>query len=563
MRNNQPVTQIEHPLADDVVIVSRTDAHGKITHVNGDFVAASGFVREELLGQPQNIVRHPDMPEEAFRDMWATINDGQPWSAIVKNRRKNGDHYWIKATVTPGSEGGFMSVRVKPTRAEIDEVARLYEDMRSNPDLKLEGGKLPTRGVMRLYQRFFDLKLSTRLWLSTWASMVAILASLAGGWCISNIAIDLLQQANVSSGAVSASGIHHLQNRLLAAAIAVCVSWPLLAWVIIREFQSRMEKAMAAARKIAALDLRDPVPQDGKDEMGMLLSQMAIMRNHLQENAALLRQATTRLTGMSGEMTQSSRETASAAEEESSVASSMAASIEQLSVSVDHVSEFAGEAEKISLESGAASEQGGKVILAASKEMERTADAVKKSADALISLEAHSREISMVAGVIKEIADQTNLLALNAAIEAARAGEHGRGFAVVADEVRQLSEKTARSTVQIAAMIEKVQTGSKDAGCDMQVGLKQVGVGLDFARESGVSITNIQSGAQRLMNAVKEIGSALREQGIAAREIAAHVERVAQMSERNSASSHDSARLALDIQALANDITRLAQAFKL
>ena len=103
MRNNQPVTQREYPLQDGAVIISWTDSKGNITYANDDFVEASGFTYEELMGQPQNIVRHPDMPPEAFRDLWATIKTGNPWVGMVKNRRKNGDHYWVKATVTPRS----------------------------------------------------------------------------------------------------------------------------------------------------------------------------------------------------------------------------------------------------------------------------------------------------------------------------------------------------------------------------------------------------------------------------------------------------------------------------
>ena len=106
-----------------MLIVSTTDAQGRITHCNQAFVDVSGYGYDELMGQPHNLIRHPDVPPEAFKDLWATVGRGRPWSGIVKNRRKNGDHYWVRANVTPVLENGkpvaYMSVRFKPTRAEI------------------------------------------------------------------------------------------------------------------------------------------------------------------------------------------------------------------------------------------------------------------------------------------------------------------------------------------------------------------------------------------------------------------------------------------------------------
>ena len=123
MKNNQPVTQKEYVVRQDCAIISHTDASGNITYVNDDFVEYAGFERPELIGKPHNIIRHPDMPKEAFRDMWATLKSGRAWQGIVKNRRANGDHYWVKATATPLPDGGYMSVRLKATAQEISSPA--------------------------------------------------------------------------------------------------------------------------------------------------------------------------------------------------------------------------------------------------------------------------------------------------------------------------------------------------------------------------------------------------------------------------------------------------------
>ena len=134
MRQNLPIVDQEFPFPSGETLVSTTDLKGKITYCNPAFIRVSGYSRDELLGQPHNLIRHPHMPEEAFRDMWQTIASGKPWSALVKNRRKDGTHYWVQANVTPLMQGnqpmGYMSVRTEPTRAHVEAADRLYQQMR-------------------------------------------------------------------------------------------------------------------------------------------------------------------------------------------------------------------------------------------------------------------------------------------------------------------------------------------------------------------------------------------------------------------------------------------------
>ncbi|MFN3861393.1 MAG: PAS domain-containing protein, partial [Roseateles sp.] len=157
MRNNQPITQREYPFPAGQVLVSVTDPQGRITWCNPAFVAVSGYAEAELLGQPHNIVRHPDMPEEAFRDLWATVESGHPWQGLVKNRRKNGDHYWVLANATPVFAGerivGYMSVRSAPTREQVQAAEALYAQMREQAArgrqrLALRGGQVVRRDAL-------------------------------------------------------------------------------------------------------------------------------------------------------------------------------------------------------------------------------------------------------------------------------------------------------------------------------------------------------------------------------------------------------------------------------
>jgi aerotaxis receptor len=553
MRNNQPVSQREYPLREGAAIISWTDAKGNITFANDDFVEASGFIRDELIGQPQNIVRHPDMPTEAFRDLWATIKTGQPWVGLVKNRRKDGDHYWVRATVTPTPDGGYLSVRAKPRREEVQAAEALYQRMRTNPGLRLEGGKPVPSPRERLLRRFMDFNMTGKLWLSTVLSLLVILFCAGLGWAAIDAARGLLPSIDPAKGRELQASLDNL--RLMLGLTT--------GTVLVRSFSGQMRSAVQAARTIAAFDLSKPVPLAGRDEVGEVLAQFTIMRNNLLGNAALIKQSTGKLDSAAQDLTASSAMSAQAAVKQSEAAVGMAAAVEELSVSIDQVSDHAREANDVSRESGDLSREGGRVIHSTADEIGHIAESVQGSAKTISELEGYSAEISTIVGVIKDIADQTNLLALNAAIEAARAGEQGRGFAVVADEVRKLAERTANSTQQITAMIDKVQSGSRRAVEEMEASVKRVSDGVELAHQAGNSISGIQSAAARVMQAVADIDRALKEQGVASRDIARNVEQVAQMTEQGSQSSRHVSGVAGEVVQLSGELKRLADLFKL
>ncbi|MGL4283241.1 MAG: PAS domain-containing protein, partial [Eubacterium aggregans] len=167
MRQNLPVLPQEYPIKEGAAIISRTNLAGVITECNEEFVEASGFLREELIGQNHHIVRHPDMPPEAFRDMWDTLRRGRPWGAMVKNRRKNGEYYWVRATVTPLNDGsGYMSVRVKPTPEEIAQASDLYARMLNDKRITLREGQLASTGVLAWISRLFPkMGIAARIYL--------------------------------------------------------------------------------------------------------------------------------------------------------------------------------------------------------------------------------------------------------------------------------------------------------------------------------------------------------------------------------------------------------------
>ncbi len=185
MRMNMPVTNVERVMRDGEYIVSRTDTRGIITYVNPYFVEISGFTEAELIGAPHNIIRHPDMPAEAFKDLWETLQAGKPWTGYVKNRCKNGDHYWVLANATPiwenGQITGYLSVRSKPGRAEVEAVSQAYAKFKSGQakGLTIREGKIVRTGpVANLTHRIRNLSIRARIW--TLVAMFAVLLLAVG-----------------------------------------------------------------------------------------------------------------------------------------------------------------------------------------------------------------------------------------------------------------------------------------------------------------------------------------------------------------------------------------------
>lgn len=318
-----------------------------------------------------------------------------------------------------------------------------------------------------------------------------------------------------------------------------------------------------AAAAIASGDLSRPMPAAGKDEVGVLVAQLGIMRNNLHEIITAVRRNVEAVTHSASELSASAGMSARTGESQSEAASSIAAAMEELTASIDQVESHARDARDVTLSSGRQSEEGGRIIHEAADEMQLIADTVNDTANTLRELEDFSGQISSIVKVIKEIADQTNLLALNAAIEAARAGEQGRGFAVVADEVRKLAERTANSTHEITGMIDKVQQSTQRAVQEMEAGVQRVNEGVGLANKAGDSVNGIRSGSEQVTRAVDEISHELKEQVSATREISQKVEQIAQGAEENSTTVAQTASSALHLEELARQLSGLAGKFRI
>lgn len=349
---------------------------------------------------------------------------------------------------------------------------------------------------------------------------------------------------------------------LAGIALAMAVVMLVVGVFMVRRLQARVAMATSLVDAIGKLDFSKNVVVAGDDELAALVRDLLGMQEQIRAVVAQLKSHAVSLSGMSSQLSGVSDEAAQASQTESDSVSSMAASMEELSVSIDQVEGYALEAGKVVQDSGEQSEKSGQVIHEAASEMSRIAEAVMATAGSIRELESYTGQVSGIVNIIKDIADQTNLLALNAAIEAARAGEQGRGFAVVADEVRKLAERTAQSTVEITGVILKIQEGAKTAAHDMEMGVARVGEGVQLAHKAGDSVKDIRANSERILHSVNEIHSALKEQSLAAREVAAAVERIAQGAETNSGAVKQVASSAGGLKEVATQIDRLAAKFR-
>jgi methyl-accepting chemotaxis protein len=348
---------------------------------------------------------------------------------------------------------------------------------------------------------------------------------------------------------------------LAGTALAMIVLMLAVGIFMVRRLQTRVAMATAVVSSIAQLDFSRNITVEGDDELAALVRDLLRMQEQIRLVVRQLKAHAASLTGMSTKLSGVSYAAADASQTQSDSVSSMAASMEELSVSIDQVEGFAQEAGKVVQASSEQSEQSGKVIHGAATEMSRIAEAVMSTAGSIRELESFTGQVSSIVNIIKDIADQTNLLALNAAIEAARAGEQGRGFAVVADEVRKLAERTAQATVEITGVIQKIQEGATSSAHEMEMGVARVGEGVKLAHQAGDSVKDIRANSERILQSVSEIHLALKEQSLAAREVAAAVERIAQGGETNRDAVKQVASSADDLKNVASQIDRLAAKF--
>jgi aerotaxis receptor len=498
MRINHPVTAAEYPFPTGETLVSTTDLKGRIVYCNATFVAVSGYTKEELLGQPHNIVRHPDMPEEAYRDMWQTIASGQPWSAPVKNRRKDGSCYWVVANVTPLMDGavpqGYMSVRTQPTREQIRAAEALYAQMRAEkqagaPKHLLSAGRLridtPVANLMRTFK----------------PGLVGRLALLCGS--LSGIAAAAAA-AFAGAGAATAA---------LGFAAAFAVGGAIGGALVVRMAVEPMRRLLVLANRMAAGDLTQTIDLGEEDVVGGLLRALGQLNVNVR---SIVRDARNEVE----HLRDATREIAAGNQDLSARTESQAASLEETASSMEQITSTV----RNSVDSA---RQAAELAERASEVTQRGSEAMGEVTRTMQVISASSSRIAEIIGVIDSIAFQTNILALNAAVEAARAGEQGRGFAVVASEVRALAQRTSGAAREIKQLIQQSTDQVEDGNRLTTQAQVTMNSALDSVREVNNVISEISTGAQEQLMGISQVNEAVSQMDSITQQNAALVEQMA------------------------------------
>jgi methyl-accepting chemotaxis protein len=328
---------------------------------------------------------------------------------------------------------------------------------------------------------------------------------------------------------------------------------------VLRQVGGEPADAIGFMARVAAGDLSGSMPAASK---GSMLASLGEMVQSLRGMVGEISHNSARLAHGAEQISTASREVATASQQQSDATSSMAAAIEQMTVSVNHISDSAKDTQQNSLSSVSLADDGCARVALASNEIRQISLSVSDASQRIRKLEERAKQISSIAGVIKDIAGQTNLLALNAAIEAARAGEQGRGFAVVADEVRKLAERTSVATVEIEQMISGVQSDTVAVVGVMDAAVPQVSAGVAAAEGAAQALRQIKDGAQSTLDSIRDVADATREQSIASNSIAQKVEEIATMVDQTTAAMQSTAATASELETIAGELAQLVSRFR-
>jgi aerotaxis receptor len=511
MRSNLPVTQKEYQFPASETLLSTTDLESRITYANAAFIRTSGFAPEQLMEEPHNMVRHPDMPVEAFADMWRSLKAGQSWRALVKNRRQDGDHYWVVANAAPmrrnGQVTGYLSVRTKPTRAQVDAAQALY--------VRFKEGRATGQAFYR--------GLVVRTGLLRWASALQLLPT---AW---RVRLPLLVLGAIAEIGLFGSGLTGFVLAAFAAATAVGLL--LVDWFIEAQITTPLGAVADAAQKVASGEAAPDLNMNRCDNVGLIARSINQAGLNLQslvadvyEQAAGVQVASQQIAAATSDLSSRTEQTASSLEQ-------TAAAMEQQTASVKQNSETAHQASQLAMGATQVAEKGGQ--------------AMANVASTMATITASSRKIADIISVIDGIAFQTNILALNAAVEAARAGEQGRGFAVVATEVRSLAGRSAVAAKEIKALIDdsvgKVESGSR------------------LVADAGQTMDEVVTQVRRVNELMAEITVASQEQSLGISQVGMAIAHLDQMTQQNAAMVEQSSAAAIS---MGDQAQRLVEAVK-
>jgi aerotaxis receptor len=534
VKKNLPVTQQEKPFIKGKYIVSKTDLKGSITYANDAFIEMSGFTYEELIGKNHNIVRHPDVPPQAFADLWENLKEGRPWRGIVKNRSKNGDHYWVDALVVPVRKNnqtiGYMSVRTEATRSQIAAAEPLYRALNAS------GKSIPRP--------------------SPW-SRVTLRTKMFG------LALGLILLQVMSA----ASGFFDGELTLPAAVHPVLAFLSVVIGMSLIVMQNGVFRALGAATQdldcIAQGNLAERIENSRLDEVGKIYDALITMQSHLKVMLAEISEVTEVVGRNSGRLEDKMAAVGRQSASQSGAANEIAAAISEMTASIENVASDARD-------SADSTETSRSLLAQATRQMEQSREAsqlvvatVSQASTTMLDLFKSIYQIGTITQAIQEIAGQTNLIALNAAIEAARAGEQGRGFAVVADEVRKLAERTRLQTDEITKTVQVIQQATQITVTTMEEAGGQVGKADAQILGAKESLNAVVQQGNKIYDMTQHMATATTEESSAIQEIARQINSIAGVIEENLGHLVEAGESTTQLKETAEQLGRLVAYFRI
>lgn len=465
MRTNLPVTGHEKRFAEDIKLISTTDLRGVITDCNEDFITVSGYSKEELVGQPHNLIRHPDMPTAAFAVMWQHLRDGKPWMGLVKNRCKNGDYYWVDAYVTPvtvnGQVVGYESVRRCPKRQHVNKASQAYRTTQQG-------------------NTFFTSGRSLLLVLLT-----ALLILVAGQ------AFQIQPQALLYLECALLSGYLVYRHQRTARRIA----------------QLQQLLGNAFMHPLAATTY-----SESQDDLATVEVGIRSLQSHLFTALTRIERASSQVSDQSEKGLYSTEKIETEIRGLCDQSQQAASAMRQMAEAINEVAAGVQSAASAADETASLAKTSGQIAINASQAIADLRNTVLQIGEEVRQFNDKTQQIASAANLIEQIADQTSLLALNAAIEAARAAHHGRGFAVVADEVRNLAARTAESTTLIHTIASQLMQLSHSSAVVVNQGCSAAHEGVNRVTEVEQALLQISTAMDAIASQTEQMAAAVEQQ---------------------------------------------------